>query len=175
VTEQPDENTIAGLLEDLQSSEGPRRKSAAELIARKRIDDPQLVSELERLSAHDPLVYVRDAAEQALKRLRPVPGSGQSREEKLRHLAIGFFGWYVINGMIWFILLGGSSAGGDYGYFNGLFTFPANILVLIILAAIKSTRQIALGILAALALNLLIALVLGVSTNGICFIPFYIR
>jgi len=175
MAEEPNENAIAKLLEDLRSSEGPRRKAAAEIIAQKKMDDPQLVSELERLSTNDPLVYVQHAAEQALKTLRPPPERELSRNEKIRHLAIGFFGWYIINGIIWFIMLGGGSGGGGYDYFGGLFTFPANMLVLIILSAIKSTRRIALGILVALALNLLIALVLGVSINGICFIPFYIR
>jgi len=90
----------------------------------------------------------------------------------------GFFGWYVINGLIWLILVNvnmDSSGGGPPAYvILNLLIFPANLLALILLAAGKRTRKMGLGILAALALNLLLSLLFGMLINGVCFIPFYI-
>jgi len=90
--------------------------------------------------------------------------------QKNRYQIAGFFGWYVINIMIW--LLAGSTPGNDADIFINLLLFPANILVLIILAIIKSARRVASGVLVALAFNLLVSLVMGASLNGWCFIPF---
>ena len=47
-----------------------------------------------------------------------------------------------------------------------------SIVTLIVLAIIKSTRRIAFGVVVALAFNLLVSLVMGVSYNAWCFIPF---
>jgi hypothetical protein len=99
-----------------------------------------------------------------------------SRNKKIRDLAIGFFGWYVATGLIWWVV-------GNLEVFQGLdgaiffliINFLANLLTPIILSAIRRTRFIGLGILAALGLNFLISLVLGTFFYGICFVPFYLR
>jgi len=59
------------------------------------------------------------------------------------------------------------------GSLLNLVLFPANILVLIVLAVIRPVRTVALGILAALAVNLLIALAVGATQQGFCFVPFF--
>jgi hypothetical protein len=85
----------------------------------------------------------------------------------------GFFGWYLINSIIWLLII--SNLGyGEYVFLN-LFIFPINLLALIVLSARKSTRKIGLGILLALALNLFLSLLVGLSVNGVCFIPFYVK
>jgi len=88
----------------------------------------------------------------------------------------GFFGWYFIHIMLW--LLFGARIGDDLGVtgegwyiINGLI-FLANLFVLIVLAIIRATRKIALGILLAIGLNFAISLVMGLEYNGWCFIPF---
>ena len=94
---------------------------------------------------------------------------------KSREFLIGFFGWYFINGLIWAILEMFYSYLGNYsGWYLELLIFPINLLVLIILSAMKRTRKIGLGILAALALNFLLSLILGLLFNGVCFVPFFI-
>jgi len=82
----------------------------------------------------------------------------------------GFLGWYVINILIW--LLAGTKPGDAPEAFLNLLLFPANVVTLIVLAIIKSTRRIAFGVVVALAFNLLVSLVMGVSYNAWCFIPF---
>ncbi len=91
--------------------------------------------------------------------------------QKNRQILYGFVGWYICNGLIYYV----QRAGDQYLFGVGLFTFPANLLVLIVLALIKATKKIALGIVAALALNFLLDLAFGSIGNSFCFIPFYVR
>jgi hypothetical protein len=85
----------------------------------------------------------------------------------------GFFGWYLINGLIWLLL--GLSPNEGYNIFVNIYIFPLNLLALIVLSVNKSTRKIGLGVLIALALNLLLSLVVGLGLNGVCFIPFFVE
>lgn len=87
----------------------------------------------------------------------------------------GFLGWYLVNGLYWVLLLGRQTIW-QYAGDNFLIlapTFCLNLLALILLSAIKPTRKIGLGILTALAVNLVIASVLGVAENAWCFYPFF--
>lgn len=88
----------------------------------------------------------------------------ETRSEKRRDLLIGFFGWFLINGLIWvpFIRMP------DFL----IVSFPLNVIALIILAFLR--RWISLGMLAAFALNLAIELILGLGWGGACFgVPFF--
>jgi hypothetical protein len=87
----------------------------------------------------------------------------------LKEFLGGFFGWFLVNGLIWLIVGG---PGENFNAAINLFIFPINLLALIILSIIKRTRNIGLGILSALAFNLLLSLVLGTALNGFCFVPF---
>lgn len=80
-------------------------------------------------------------------------------------LIAGFVGWYLFNGLAWLL-----NSNDD----NGLacFLFPLNMIVLIVF--LMRRRWIGLGILGALALNLLIALVLNTMVNGTCAVPFWV-
>ena len=91
--------------------------------------------------------------------------------------AVGFFGWYLINGGAWFLYSPNQNAlgGQGYGIVLNLLLLPANAVLLLIFAIIRSTRRVALGILAAVAFNFFISLLLGLSTNATCFIPFFIK
>jgi hypothetical protein len=94
--------------------------------------------------------------------------------KKMRDFLIGFFGWWIINLVVFGIIIG-NSAGEGFWYFI-LFigypiTFVANVITLIVLASRR--RFVAFGALSATALNLLISLVSGIFINGICFIPFF--
>ena len=97
-----------------------------------------------------------------------------SKNERTRQFLVGFVGWYLANGLTWYALVRGSNNAGE-GVFMNIILFPINLLALIILSAIKRTQRVGLGILAALALNLGLSLVLAASINGFCFIPFYVR
>ncbi|MGE5251503.1 MAG: hypothetical protein ACM3QS_14975 [Bacteroidota bacterium] len=97
------------------------------------------------------------------EKLPPGPKPVLTREQKLKRFLIGFLGWWIVNYPVWALF------GGGYGMI-GLITFPANIIVLIILAFRQ--RWVALGMLAAIAANLLISIMLGVTYMGLCFIPF---
>ena len=89
--------------------------------------------------------------------------------------AVGFFGWYIFNTKAWFsVMENGPDKQGYYPLFN-LVMLPANLLILFILAKIHRTRWAAFGILAAVAVNFLISLILGLGNNAICFIPFLFK
>ena len=88
------------------------------------------------------------------------------------HFVGGLLGWYAVNWASWG-LVGGFSTGENI--IGNLICLPVNLLVLLILAIIRQTRWVALGILAALAINFAISLLLGLQFNAICFIPFIIK
>ena len=95
---------------------------------------------------------------------------GRVREtlEAKSNLFIGFLGWFLINSLVWILL--------DYVIFHyrayGLvcFILPVNIIVLIALSFKQC--QVAWGMLAAYAVNLLITMGLRVSFWGILGVPF---
>lgn len=79
-------------------------------------------------------------------------------------------GWYFVNSLF---LYGSPNTSG----YNLLWIISpiVNIVVLLIFAIVKPLRQVALGMLIAMALNLFISLVLGMFFNALCFVPFFIR
>ena len=174
MTEQPNENAIAKLLEDLRSEDAYRRRMAAETIGEQKLADERLVDVLKTLASQDSNSVVRSAARSALNQLGvelpgeealPKPESERppiSPDEKRRDFLIGFFGWWTINVVLWELLRG--------DIFANLFVFPVNVLVLIILAFRRG--WMALGILSAFGVNFVIASILGLSFNAICWIPF---
>jgi hypothetical protein len=96
-----------------------------------------------------------------------------SRQEQYIDFAIGFGGWYLLNGLAW-LLIGYDRygwLGSDYGIPN-LFLFPLNVILLIVFLIFR--RWIGLGTLGALAINLLIALVMSIVVNGVCAVPFWV-
>jgi hypothetical protein len=95
------------------------------------------------------------------------PGKKPLTASQITEIVIGFVAWYVINGLIWW---GGTS---NYRFFLAIFTLPGNIIALLICAIVPRLRRVALGILIAIALNLVISLVLGMMTNALCFVPFF--
>ena len=102
------------------------------------------------------------------------PPEPLTRNDKLLDFAIGFVGWWIVNMGAWLWLTHGTlrDAGPDAGICNGIL-LPANVVALFILAVTR--RYIALGVLATYAVNFLIAVIVGVSLNGTCWIPFLIR
>ncbi len=93
--------------------------------------------------------------------------------------ALGFAGWYLVNGLFWLIYQRlRPIPPGYYDIFSpdvgaGMITTVINIVVLLALAFIRRTRWVALGILFALALNFAVSLVLGLGFNAFCLAPFF--
>lgn len=83
---------------------------------------------------------------------------------------VGFVGWYVVNALAW-VVLGRNSYG--YSLSVNLLFLPINALVLLITA--RKRPRFAAGLLAAIALNFILALISGAFTNAVCAIPFFIR
>jgi len=98
----------------------------------------------------------------------PIPDS-----QKKIEISIGLAGWYLVNGLIWFWVSPSPVNGSGYSALFSFIMIPANILVLLVCALIPRLRNVALGILIALALNLFISLLLGMVANALCFIPFF--
>ena len=190
MNQSPSEEEIEKLLEEIRSGSASRRKQAIESLAKLGISNEQIINGLRTAAIHDYNEFVREAAKVALAALgqdlssviethpagvpAPIPirplYTYKTRGEKILHFVIGFVGWWVFNGALWFALTGGKGLG--YGVFIlNLLVFPANLLILIVLAFVR--HWISLGWLAAIAVNLLIALIVGVASNGFCFIPFF--
>ena len=93
-----------------------------------------------------------------------------------RVIDAGFGGWFLVNGLLWGWIFGLDSqamGGNEEGYFLFIIPFPLNIAFVIVLARNIKFRPIAGGILAALAVNLVVSLVRGIYLNGFCLIPFF--
>ena len=113
---------------------------------------------------------------------QPVPDEQPTEEQPTRkfkftwQFAAGFLGWFLVSGLVWPILLAGRefSFEDEAGMIcNGALIFPLNLIILFLLARKKETRQIAWGIVAALGVNLIVSLVLGLVQNAVCLVPFF--
>lgn len=100
-----------------------------------------------------------------------------TRNEKIRDFLSGFAGWWVINGLVW---LGVSSdylnTMGESALLVFICVVPAFYLGQLIALIILAYRRgwIALGVTSAIALNLVITLVAGLTMNATCFVPFFV-
>ena len=173
-------------LEDLQRADRNKRLEAAHQLEKWGSNTRTITGALEHVSANDADAAVRLAAEVALLAIthhsRTLP-SGRvvpkdklaltSRQKYLR-LAIGFVGWYLVNGLVW-LPFNGSATKGEFALLINVFILPINLAILLILGLIRRTRWVALGILTALAFNLAVALIIGAVINGVCFVPFFIK
>ena len=83
--------------------------------------------------------------------------------------AIGFVGWWVAFSLVLVLLIGGGQ--GSLAIYDWIFVFPVQVIVLIILAF--KQRQVALGMLSAIALNLVLSLLRGAVVSAVCFIPLW--
>jgi len=172
VTQPPDPD-IEHLLAELRSDDPARRKAAAEAVEQRGLRVDELDQALKRNALNDPNQYARQAAEQALVSLgviappvsaaRAAAAWFQSHQAKIVQFTMGFVGWFVINGILWFLASGNITL--------GLVLFPANLVVLILVA--RRRQSAALGMLSAIAVNLVIALIIGIAIAGWCFIPFF--
>jgi len=170
MAEHPDHKYINKLLDDLESGDLPRRVMAVRALAKLRARNQLITRILKRVVSRDPDWIVRLEAAAALIRR-----GLQTRAGKFIEFAIGFVGWFIVNGAIW-----AGIATGDFGaqrslflLFPNIFILPANLLALIILAFVRSS--VALGLLTAYTVNFLLALIMGLLLYGVCWIPFYIR
>ena len=183
---QPPDPEIEKLLAELRSDDHWRRVDAANKIAGLNLRNDEVTQVLKQVASSDPKWYASEAAVRALTAIGveppprlPVesltpsspakPGRQWSRNEKIRDFAIGFVGWYVVNGGLYLTVFTGNPGGGFYN----LLLLPVNVIVLIIAAFRR--QWFALGLLASFAVNLVLALLLGLTLNAFCWIPFFIK
>ena len=83
-------------------------------------------------------------------------------DPRVIHFLIGFTGWSLMFFLFWPMFYGGGA----------FFILIINLLAIIYLAFHPKTRWIALGMLTAMAVNLMVSLVLGVIFNALCS-PFF--
>ena len=72
--------------------------------------------------------------------------TSDEERKRLVHTISGCVGWFLVNGLIWLLL-------GEDVMVIGVLLFLANLVILIVLAANRSTHWIALGVLIAWAFN----------------------
>ena len=102
--------------------------------------------------------------------------SGVLRNRRYWKFAAGFVGWFVVNGLVWWILSGGFNAIADDLFENAganCILLPLNLVFLFGLTRDLRTRPIAGGILAAIGVNLIVSLVLGAALNAFCLVRFF--
>ena len=90
--------------------------------------------------------------------------------------AAGFLGWFLVNGLVWLLISRGEMNLEEQEgmvFINALCVLPLNLAIMLLLLWKKFTRMISLGILTAYGVNLIISLILGLSTNAACLIPFF--
>ena len=172
-------SNIDDLIKQLGSPNPNVRYEACEYLrVTNRLTDDAIAALENVLNDPDPLVA--EAAKRALnlhRRLREEIQADQLQVEppklyiitKRIDAASGFVGWFLINGLVW-----GSTDGGE-ALIIPILCFSVNVITLFILAAIPPTRWIALGILAAWAINFILSMIFGVIGNGSCLVPFFIE
>ena len=168
--ERPPDPQIARLLADLRSADDARRQSAADEIRQRNVRNGEIIGILKTIAVTDANDRSRRAAARALIALG-VPTKEMTRQEKWSDFLIGFLGWFVVTWGLYGLMMVVSPAR-SWTATLGCLWFPANLLVLTILAFTRPYR--ALGMLAALAANLLIALLAGALGPSICFMPYFV-
>jgi hypothetical protein len=164
----PTEAEIEKLLQKLQSKKAYRRREAAELLGGLAVRHERVISTLETVATADPNRYVRAAARSALFTLSraqsapetpppaPPPLTGLRNPQNRYAFMIGFGGWLVINGLIWFFILRPNTYTPEVGAIDiGKISllFLANLVPLILLTLIR--RWMALGMGVAFVVSLL--------------------
>jgi hypothetical protein len=185
---QPPDPEIEKLLAELRSGWVYRRMNAPAKIKERGLRNDEIIKALEVMAESDSNRHARQAATEALTALGVgEPGSTAgtaakpgkpvrqwSRNEKIRDFLIGFVGWYVVNGALWAALARGASIStNEFGLFPNLLILPVNVLVLIITAFTR--KWFALGLLTSFAVNWVLALLLGLTFNAYCWVPFFIK
>ena len=184
-TQLPDPD-IEKLLAELRSDDANRRQAALGTIAERKLRNDEIIDITQELAKTDPDEMVRNQASQALMAIgaaEQLPVSGArvgsqpvrqwSRNEIIRDLLVGFVGWYAANGLVWVVISGGTIGSGEFAGFVNLLVLPINVLVLIIAVFVRP--WFALGLLASYGVNLAVALLLGATINGVCWIPFFVK
>ena len=109
------------------------------------------------------------------------PKKQLTRNEKIRDFLFGFVGWWIISGLVWLGVTKGnfSIPSRIWSELLALFElvflllfFLTQLIALIILAFRRG--WIALGMLSAIAMNIVITLLIGLTQNAFCFAPFFI-
>lgn len=177
---EPSQGQIRQWLSNLRHPEPYLRVNAVQNLARLGTTTAEIVEAIKVVAGSDSDVAVRRVAQQALVELHveqpgvPTAASRRSaspwqkrfdRGSRWGTLA-GFVAWYAINGLLW-IGLGRSY----YSVLNNALLFPANLAALVIFG--YALPRVGFGILLAVTLNFVVALVLGLALNGFCLIPFF--
>ncbi len=182
-----DESETQRLLAQLDSQDASVRREAAKAALAHEPRDERILEKLKDVAADDPDPAVRWSAAKALlqagielpeetwQKVGPpiAPATPGPTAIKWLGFLIGFAGWFLMNAGLWLLLL--SLTVSQITLVLVILALPANLILLSMLALIKQTRWMALGVLSALALNLVITLVLGLFANAICGIPFFIK
>jgi len=92
--------------------------------------------------------------------------------QKTLKFVVGFLGWFAINTLVYALInLGGRTRYLGYDIILWAFVLLVNLVMLTVLATLKKTRWIALGVLSALAVNFAVSILFLSASDAYCFIP----
>ncbi len=185
--QQPLENELDKLLEELGSKEPARRKEAAKGITEQNISDQRIVDALKHMASSDPNGSARNEAKKTLTAFGITPPPlDPELARKQRDFWIGFGLWFGLNILmtlaVWGTMMALSavySSGNQYGTFISNAANALSLIVgfvpyvvnigLVIYFAIKRP-QIALGMLVGFGVTFAIVVCLGVIATVACFV-----
>jgi hypothetical protein len=161
---------IEALLAELHSPDASRRQAAARQVERLKLRNDEVRKALAFVADKDANFEAKSAAHQAL-RVIGFPRQQIATSRKIVDLAIGFAGWWLINGAVWLWV-----PKDPQGYYLILlmYVLPINFIVMALLLLLR--RWVGLGVLLTYVVNLVIGLIFS-SLSGpgtICWVPCFI-
>jgi len=94
--------------------------------------------------------------------------TSEMKRQRLKFMG-GFISWYLVNGLIAFLLNVLHDIGGTIIW--GFFLLSTNVILLIVFSIVKKFRPVAVGVLSSMAANFLITLIfIGMIESAICFV-----
>ena len=99
----------------------------------------------------------------------PQPAAALTKKQKFLRIAIGFVGFYLVNGImtgVWLLASGLLATSlpdlSQFGWIFSFLPFLVNVGSLILLSVIKATRWVAIGILLAMAFAFALSVIAGI-------------
>lgn len=168
--EPPVNSALERMLRDLAEGDRGARLKAIKALRARGGREPQVLQALRQAEASDdPAVQAqaRDTLRALTLDTALAARQPASRRAQVIEFLIGFVGWWLVNGLVWWMT---DTTSGDYALWN-MCVLPINLVLLLVF--LRARRYVGWGILATYAVNFALALFTNMLLNGACWIPFF--